>query len=150
MRTYYQPISQKAWEDFLQADSQVGGAIVGFRGQRYQRGAGLGSIFSGLFRSLFPILKTVGKTVGKQALRTGAQVASDVLAGEEIKQALENRGKEAGKNLLQKGIRHLDKVQQGKGLGVRPKRKSIKGRKSRKAVIVKKRKVTDQLGSYFV
>ena len=147
MRTYYQPISQKAWEDFLQADSQVGGAIVGFRGARFQRGAGLGSIFSGLFRTLFPILKTVGKTVGKQALTTGAQVASDVLAGQEIKQALENRGKEAGKNLLQKGIRHLQK---GQGLGVRPKRKSIKGRKSRKAVIVKKRKVTDQLGSYFV
>ena len=81
MRCYYQPISQQSWESFLQAEanSQVGGAILGFRGQRYQRGAGLGSIFSGLFRTLFPILRTVGKTVGKQALRTGAQVASDVL-----------------------------------------------------------------------
>ena len=147
MRCYYEPVSQKAWEAFLHAEAggQVGGAIVGFRGQRFQRGAGLGSVFSGLFRSLFPILKTVGKTVGKQALRTGAQVASDVLAGEHIKDSLENRGKEAGRVLLKKGIRHLDKVQKGKGLGIRPKRK-----KTTKAVSLKKRKVTDQLGSYFV
>jgi len=51
-----------------------------FVGSRYQRGHGLGSVLSGFFRRfIVPLFKTHGKTLALDALRTGMDVADDML-----------------------------------------------------------------------
>jgi len=180
MRGFYVPHQQKDWEAFFQSQSgQRGGNINGFSGMRYQRGAGIGSVFSSLFRTLLPVAKTVGKAVGRQALSTGAQVASDALAGQNLGEALKQRGREGAAQILNKGMRRLNKpkrkpkgkpkkkrrqtghgrrrrrtkkrVQKGGGLGKRPRRAAtIKGSGGRGMKrSVARRKRSDQLGSYF-
>src|SRR5215831_17116286 len=62
--------------------TQSGSGLPIFQGSRTQTGHGLGSIFSGLFRFALPLLKSLGISVGKQALRTGAQIATDVADGQ--------------------------------------------------------------------
>ena len=57
--------------------------ITPFAGAWYQLGRGLGSIFKGLFRSAIPLLKG-------PVLRAGVRMASDVLRGKTMKQALKN------------------------------------------------------------
>ncbi len=184
MRGLYVPHNQRDWEAFFRQGQRGGGGLaVGFRGTKYQRGSGIGNIFSSIFRTLLPLAKTVGKTVGRQALSTGAQVASDALAGHNIGDSLNQRGREAAGNLLRKGVRKMTKKrapaakkkrqqkghgrrkrrvirrkkQKGRGLGVMPgggKRKtgkSIKARgRRRKATATKRRRKTDQLGTYFM
>ena len=131
MRKIYNPASDKAWAGFYTKQAQRGG---GFVGMPYQRGAGIGSLFRGLFRALLPALSTVGKTVGKQALTTGAQIASDIVAGEGIKEAAKKRGRQGAAKLFQAAA---DNLQQG-------------GRKRKRATNKPKKrtKVTDQLGFY--
>ncbi|MEJ2259659.1 MAG: hypothetical protein P8X78_03990 [Nitrosopumilaceae archaeon] len=124
------------WEAVL--DGQSGGAPLSvFIGKRYQRGAGLGSLFSSLFHFILPIAKTVGAKVGRQALRTGARIAADVAEGRDIKEAAIEHAKQ--------GVEEL--VQKGKGLGKRPAVKSIKGGRP----VTKRRKKTkkkDAFGFY--
>ncbi|GFX07309.1 uncharacterized protein F54H12.2 [Trichonephila clavipes] len=45
-----------------------------------------------------------GKTIGKEVLMTGSRVASDVLSGENFKEAVKTRSRESGKKLAQKAI----------------------------------------------
>ncbi len=88
MRVIYVPGNERAWAQYYGSQAMQHGA--GFSGAMpYQRGAGLGSLFRGLFRAILPVAKNVGKTVGRQALRTGSEIASDVLAGRSIKEAAE-------------------------------------------------------------
>ena len=155
----YTPLSDRAWAQYYASQAAQSGA--GFQGMRYQRGAGLGSIFRGLFRFLLPVAKSAGKAVGKQALATGAQIASDVVAGTDIKTAAKRRARAGAAKLMKRAAR---KIQTGKGLGRRPRkkkratkrkkpRKSIKRTGKRKATTTrrqtKKRKVADQLGFYY-
>ena len=107
-RVVYVPYNDKIWFDYyLEQARQTGhGFTNGFEGLAFQRGNGLGSFFGRLFRSILPVAKKVGKaalkTVGKEALNMGANVMSDVAEGANVKQALRQRGKTAGKNLLRK------------------------------------------------
>jgi hypothetical protein len=71
-------------------------------GTRYQRGHGLGSIIGSLFKSAVPLLKRGAKTLGREALKTGLNLASDVMEGQNVKQAAKSRLKSTGQNLLQK------------------------------------------------
>lgn len=75
-----------------------------FRGTPYygQRGGGF---FGDLFRSSIPLLKAGGQHLLKQGLKSGAQVARDVLAGQNLKTSLKSRAKEAGKTLLSDTMR---------------------------------------------
>ena len=75
-----------------------------FARRRYQRGHGLGSIFGGLFKAAMPLLKKGAKTIGREALKTGLNIAGDVVQGRNIKQAAKSRLKSTGKNLLQKAM----------------------------------------------
>ena len=90
-------------EKFFQelVKNQQVGFGYGFVGTPYQRGAGLGSIFASLFRAIAPMAKSAAKTVGKRALNAGLNVASDVLSGQNPKEALKMRGKEMGGDLIQ-------------------------------------------------
>ena len=73
-------------------------------GTPYQRGHRLGSIFGGLSKAAVPLLKKGAKTLGREALKTGLNIAEDVEAGKNLKQAAKSRFKSTGQNLLQKAI----------------------------------------------
>ena len=171
MRVPFNPPTPHVWESFFRSHAvQYGGGIAlgGFRGRRFQRGHGLGSVLSSLFKSILPVAKKVGKTVGKEVLRTSAHVASDALAGQDIGQALEHRGRRSAAKLLNKGINKLEgdankktptkkrkgkmvRPQKGHGIGFMPPKggRAIKRGKQRRKLIRQKVKVYDQLGSYF-
>ena len=74
---------------------QAGGALPYFAGAQYQRGHGLGSLFSGLLRSAMPLIKRGAVALGKGALKTGVRIAGDVLSGQNIKTAAKRRVTEA-------------------------------------------------------
>lgn len=116
MRVRYVPITEKEWLHHIQRGA-------GFSGTPYQRGAGLGSLFRSLFRAILPLAKTAGRAIGKQALKAGAEVATDLVAGKNLKQSLEQHGKEATADLLAKASKKL----KGGRLG------TIKGKKPKKA-----------------
>jgi len=89
------------YEDYY--TGQVGGNIPLFPGARYQRGHGLGNVIGGLFRrvvrpflqrstkNILPFLKKNKKTLIRNALRTGMEVADDVLEGESLKSSVKKR-----------------------------------------------------------
>lgn len=62
--------------------NQSGNGVPVFQGSRGQRGHGLGSMLSGLFRSAMPMIKRGLAFFGKQALKTGLEVANDVVEGD--------------------------------------------------------------------
>ena len=78
---------------------QVGGALPYFTGAHVQRGHGFASLFSGLLRSVAPLIKRGALALGKRALTTGAQIAGDVVAGQNIKKATQRRATAAGRSL---------------------------------------------------
>ena len=99
MKTSY-CCNQKAFENYYV--SQVGTGLPYFSGSQYQKGYGLGSIFSSLGRATLPLVRSTGKALGKEVLRTGGNIASDLLEGKSIKQAALHRSKQAGLNLLKR------------------------------------------------
>ena len=64
--------------------NQVGTGLPVFRGNRVQRGHGLGSMFKGLLKSVVPLVKSGAKSLGKQALSTGLDITRDVLSGKKF------------------------------------------------------------------
>ena len=80
--------------------AQAGGELDVFAGRSVMGGKGLGGIFKGMMRMATPLLKKVGAKVGRQALSAGKKLASDVIAGKNLKRSLRERGKEAGTALL--------------------------------------------------
>ena len=91
MRKLYIPNHKLYEEYYLNQAKQKGGNLQAFHGARFQQGYGLGSIFKGLFRWAMPHLQQGAKVLGKKALQTGAQVAQDVLEGNNVNTALEKR-----------------------------------------------------------
>jgi len=150
MRVIYVPGNERLWAQYYNSQALQHGS--GFVGQPYQRGAGLGSLFRGLFRAILPVAKSVGKSVGRQALQTGTEIASDVLAGKSIKDSAELRGRVAASKLLKKAGRNIaGKRQKGRGLGIRNRRKkttrspaTIKGPAKRG-----RKRAKDQLGFFY-
>ncbi|GFU01724.1 uncharacterized protein F54H12.2 [Trichonephila clavipes] len=92
---------------------QIGSGLTHYKGINFQKGYGIGGIFRRLFRAALPFLVKGGKTIGK-VLMTGSRVASDVLSGENFKEAVKTRSRESGKKLAQKAI---DRVQSMVGKG---------------------------------
>ena len=117
MRLQYTPKDTSFWVEFLHHE-QVGGAIPGFVGQPYQRGAGIGSFFRSIFRMAAPVLKRAAKAVGKQALKTGASIIADVAKGGDFLPALEQHGKEAVANLAEKASKRINEAKSLNDLGV--------------------------------
>ncbi len=151
MRSEYTPLSHAIWVEYLsQPDAQAGGNIIGFRGDRYQRGAGIGNILRGLFRIIVPLAKSAGKSIGREALTAGGKIAKDVLDGERIETAVVKHGRHAAGNLAEEGGKAIArKLQKGGTVGrVSYKRKKhIKG-VGRKQNITQHRKRKDALGIY--
>ena len=91
----------KAYENYYL--QQTGGSF--FSGPRFQKGYGLGNVFSSIGKNFMPLIKTGAKAIGKQFLKSGVGFVSDVLAGKNAKQAAIDQAKKAGTNLLQKVTR---------------------------------------------
>ncbi|GFX33984.1 uncharacterized protein F54H12.2 [Trichonephila clavipes] len=77
---------------------QIGSGLTHYKGINFQKGYGIGGIFRRLFRAALPFLVKGGKTIGKEVLMTGSRVASDVLSGENFKEAVKTRSRESEKN----------------------------------------------------
>ena len=119
-RGYWEPMSAEEWKEFYGIGQTGGAGMTFFQGSQHQRGSGLGALFGGLFRAIMPAAKSALKAVGREALRTGIGVASDALAGQNVTQALEMRGRDAASTLLNKAKRKLDdndEQQTGGGVG---------------------------------
>ena len=148
MRAAYNPMSDHDWTHYYlsQAANQSG---AGFVGMPYQRGSGLGSFFRGVFRALMPIVKSAGKSIGKQALSTGADMASDNVAGNSIKRVVKRHGRKGAESLLRKAAAKLAEQQEGSGLGkvTKKKKKAAPRKKRRKKKQTKPRQ--DQFGLYY-
>ena len=104
------------YEDYY--SRQVGGEIPVFVGSRHQRGHGIGSVLGGLFRRfVVPLFTTHGKTLALDTLRTGMNVAEDVLGGgrglkESVKKRVPEGIKRTAQNLISQsgsgdGRRHI-------------------------------------------
>lgn len=78
-----------------QVKNQRGGNMPYFAGARYQRGHGLGAIFSRL-RGAIPWFL---RQVGSHALKTGIKVARDVVTGKKMKDVIGPRLVEGAKSL---------------------------------------------------
>lgn len=78
---------------------QSGSGLPVFTGYRGQRGHGLGSLLSGLFRSAMPMIRRGLATFGKHALKTGLDIANDVVAGDSLKSSAKSRIPEGIKRL---------------------------------------------------
>jgi hypothetical protein len=75
---------------------------------RYQRGHGLGSIFESLFKSAVPLLKRGAKNLGREALKTGLNLASDVMERQNVIQATKSRLKSTGQKLTPESYGHRE------------------------------------------
>ena len=73
------------YEDYYKRQS--GGEMPVFAGRRYQRGHGIGSMLSGLFRRVVPFIKDNVKNIGANILRTGTNIAQDMIEGKKFKEA---------------------------------------------------------------
>ena len=81
-----------------------------------------------MFRSVFPLLKQGAKTVDKELLRTGINVAGDVLDNNSpIEEALKTRWQEAKCNLKNKAQNKINQVLVGSG---KKKKKTVRLRKT--------------------
>ena len=94
---------------------------------RVQRGYGIGSFLKGLFRSAVPLFKEGARTVGKTALNSGVNIARDLLAGQDLKSAVQSRAREAGNELRTKAKNAVRSAigQTGKGIKRRAPTKKI-------------------------
>lgn len=130
----------KEFEDFYL--NQAGNGISFYQGQPHQKGYGIGGWFKKIFRSALPFITRGAKTVGKEVLRTGTQIANDVLEGRNVQESTEMRVKETGKTLAKKALKTADGML-GQGKKYKRKRKLPKRFISPKVEKVKRRDIFD-------
>lgn len=71
-----------------------------FRGTRFQKGYGIGSLLSGLFRSALPVIKKGAMSLGKSALKTGLNIAKDTIEGKSLKNSISNNLRQTGHEII--------------------------------------------------
>ncbi|GFU12150.1 uncharacterized protein F54H12.2 [Trichonephila clavipes] len=113
----------KQYEDYFV--NQAGNGLSYYQGQSFQKGYGIGGWFKRLFRSALPFLSRGAKSVGKEVLRTGAQIANDLLEGRNLQESAEERAKETGRILAKKAIKKADDML-GKGKAYKRKKETSK------------------------
>lgn len=120
--------------------NQAGNGIPYYQGQPFQKGYGIGGWFKRLFRTALPFITKGAKSVGKEVLRTGTQIANDLLDGRNIKESAELRARETGRKLAKKAVKTADDML-GQGKKYKRKRKSGKRSITFKAKKVKRRDI---------
>ena len=117
---------KKLYEEYYL--NQTGRGMAAFTGARYQRGHGLGNMLCSLTKFALPFLKKGAKAVGKQAMKTGMNIAQEVMLGQNIKKA--------AKRHLSQGLTELV-TQNGRG---RPRRGPPGERVKRRKIATSSRK----------
>lgn len=121
----------KLYDDYYLG--QVGHGLPVFTGTRMQRGHGLGNVLSGLVRAAMPLVKRGVKTLGRQGLKTGMQIAGDVMAGQKPKAAVRRRAKQASAQLVQQALRQFAPPgQPAKGIKRPAQRRSVSSSRATK------------------
>jgi len=92
----------KAYEDYYV--KQAGNGMPFFAGAQQQKGYGLGGVLASIGRADMSLFKSGARAIGREALRSRMQFASDVLEGQNVKQAAIRRAKQASSNLLKRAI----------------------------------------------
>ena len=105
---------------------QIGGGF--YAGVKRQQGYGLGGLLAKLGRYVLPILKPVAKSIGKQAIRSGVQMAGDILEGYNPKQAFKQNFKQGARALFKKVVKK------------NPPKKTVKRKRKAKRVVSSKLK----------
>ena len=98
------------------------------RGPRWQQGAGIGSLFSGIFRGLTPVaksamktiekvaknntVKSAGKTFAKHASKAAVETALDALEGKPVGKRAKQRLKTATRDILLNAANQSDSKNQ--------------------------------------
>ena len=93
-------------------------------GLRWQRGSGIGSLFSGIFRGLMPAAKSTIKTIGrvarsapvkcvgkalkKEVTKAAVETAIEALEGQPVGQKAKQRLKSATRGILLNAARQAD------------------------------------------
>jgi hypothetical protein len=122
--------SRAMFEDYYMRQQNGGGGMPVFSGARMQKGHGLGNILRGLFRKIVPFIQRNAKAVGTRALKTGMEIADDVLEGRSLKESASKR--------IPAGIKRMaSTINWQTGSGV--KRKAVR-RKPKKKVVKRKKK----------
>ncbi len=150
MRVPFNPQTHEFWKAHY---AQKGAGSAPFKGYSFQRGSGIGNVFSGLLRTILPIAKSAGKAVGKQALRSGVDIASDVLGGRDPGEAVMAHSRAGAAKLVRKAARKTGKKkgkkrQAGKGIGKRPKSINTTKRVTKRKRKTKRTRKRDALGLY--
>lgn len=70
---------------------QSGNGLPVFVGYKGQKGHGLGNVLGGLFRKAMPMIKKGLTTFGKHALKTGLEIADDVVHGKTLSESAQER-----------------------------------------------------------
>jgi hypothetical protein len=84
----------------------------------YQRGRGLGNLFGGLFKYLQPVLSSGFNLLTNELASTGVDALKDIMSGANVKEVIQDRGKEAYKNMRKNAVNQLHKMY---GSGIRTK-----------------------------
>lgn len=90
----------------------------------YQRGSGIGSFFSGLFKNLKPLMASGLEALKDQSIKSSSAILNDI-GRKPFKEILKEQGKVAVKDLTDKGINKLKRMNEQRG----GRRKHIKRRK---------------------
>lgn len=113
---------------------QAGGNLPVFRGGSFQRGYGLGSFFKSLARSAIPFIQQGAKTIGWAILHTGANIATDVASGKNIRDSFKTQMNQTAQNLLKRRM-EMNANQSGNGVRRGTGKKTIKRKASNQTTI---------------
>lgn len=128
--------------------NQAGTGLPVIRGSLNQRGHGLGSLFSSLFKVATPLLKRGGQYLARHALKTGAAIANDVLAGENFRNAARRQFESTGHTIVNDANQYVEKLQHGNGsssLNVNKKRRSMSSHTIKKSTLKQKQRTNNEL-----
>lgn len=101
--------SAKVQREYNQSYDESIPPIPIYSGSLYQKGHGLGNVFSSLMKVAMPLVKQGAKSLGQTALKTGLNIAKDTLSGGNFKTSLSNHMKNAGHELLGKAVNKLSR-----------------------------------------
>ena len=137
--------SPESYKAYYLDQAQRGGGGPYFTGRLFQKGygqngSGLGNFFGSLFRKVLPFLKDTSKQVGKVALKTGANVLTDTLAGNNFKTALRQRMKESGTEIKNNVLNTMNNSPAGQTGSGRKRKRVSKTQQFKHANTAKKKK----------
>lgn len=90
----------------------------------YARGRGLGNVLRGIFQYLAPMLKAGTKAVGQEVLKGSAEVLQNMGGDRSFSSLVKEQKEKTLKNLENRAMAKLEKLQKGNGLRIKRKKKA--------------------------